>query len=230
MRVWDVHPGYLNRQSLLGEHRELHGIVAIIDNNKKGYSRHPETLRWVGYGWALMLRHRQLACEMALRGFHDRSPVHSATNPGAWPATYLDPPADQFQRLADKYADREPGRIPLPQNTQQLWSQHKYSVLARNPGLYRDIGRQVAAGSGPFPDLARLLSELLREQPTTGGIRNAVQHMWGYVSGPPLPALPGVDAWPWPQLLLEIQHRAMTAPSPYLTASTALSDLMVWAP
>jgi len=23
MRVWDINPGYLNRQSLLGEHREL---------------------------------------------------------------------------------------------------------------------------------------------------------------------------------------------------------------
>ena len=53
MRIWDVNPGYLNRQSLLGEHRELHAIVSIIKNNKKGYSRHPETLRWMGFGWAL---------------------------------------------------------------------------------------------------------------------------------------------------------------------------------
>ena len=50
MRIWDINPGYLNRQSLLGEHRELHGIVSIIRDNKKGYSRHPETLRWVWVG------------------------------------------------------------------------------------------------------------------------------------------------------------------------------------
>ena len=30
MRIWDVNPGYLNRQSLLGEHRELHGIYIIL--------------------------------------------------------------------------------------------------------------------------------------------------------------------------------------------------------
>ena len=34
MRIWDVNPGYLNRQSLLGEHRELHAIFSIIKNNK----------------------------------------------------------------------------------------------------------------------------------------------------------------------------------------------------
>ena len=52
MRIWDIHPGYLNNQSLLGEHRELHGIVSILVNKKKGYSQHPETKRWVGYDWA----------------------------------------------------------------------------------------------------------------------------------------------------------------------------------
>nr|WP_320015958.1 pyrimidine dimer DNA glycosylase/endonuclease V [uncultured Desulfobacter sp.] len=37
MRIWDLHPGYLNRRSLLGEHRELHGMASIIVNGKKGY-------------------------------------------------------------------------------------------------------------------------------------------------------------------------------------------------
>ena len=34
MRIWDVPAGYLNRQSLLGEHRELHGIYSILTNGK----------------------------------------------------------------------------------------------------------------------------------------------------------------------------------------------------
>ncbi|MFH7320541.1 pyrimidine dimer DNA glycosylase/endonuclease V [Desulfurivibrio sp. D14AmB] len=110
MRVWDIHPGYLNRLSLLGEHRELHGIVAIISQGKKGYSRHPETRRWAGHGWALAQRHRLLACEMALRGFTDRSPVELTGRPGSWPVSYLDVPAAQFARLAEKYRDKEPGR------------------------------------------------------------------------------------------------------------------------
>jgi hypothetical protein len=38
----------------------------IIVNSKKGYSQHPETIRWAGHGWALRQRHKQLVCEMAL--------------------------------------------------------------------------------------------------------------------------------------------------------------------
>jgi len=49
MRVWDINPGYLNRQSLLGEHRELRGIASIIVLGKKGYSQHLETIRWWDY-------------------------------------------------------------------------------------------------------------------------------------------------------------------------------------
>ncbi len=133
MRIWDIDPGYLNRQSLLGEHRELHGIVSIIVNGKKGYSRHPETRRWMGHGWALGQRHRLLACEMALRGYTDRSPVDFQSNPGAWPAPFIDEPGRQYELLREKYSGRESGRIPLPHNPIELWSHHKYSVLARSP-------------------------------------------------------------------------------------------------
>ena len=121
MRIWDIHPGYLNRQSLLGEHRELHGIVSIIVNNKKGYSKHPETVRWVGYGWALRMRHQLLAAEMSLRKFTDKSPVLMRTNKGVWPEEYIDEPAQQFKILEFKYNNKEQGRIPLPKNAQELW-------------------------------------------------------------------------------------------------------------
>ncbi|NCS72473.1 MAG: pyrimidine dimer DNA glycosylase, partial [Candidatus Magasanikbacteria bacterium] len=30
MRVWDIHPKYLCRKHLLGEHRELHGLWNIL--------------------------------------------------------------------------------------------------------------------------------------------------------------------------------------------------------
>lgn len=36
MRIWDISPAYLNRQSLLGEHRELHGLYNILSESKKG--------------------------------------------------------------------------------------------------------------------------------------------------------------------------------------------------
>ena len=57
------------RQHLLGEHRELHAIWSVITKNKKSYSRHPETLRWVGKLKALFLRHEMLVLEMKKRGY-----------------------------------------------------------------------------------------------------------------------------------------------------------------
>jgi len=230
MRIWDIHPGYLNRQSLLGEHRELHGLVSVIVHHKKGYSRHPETLRWVGYGWALKMRHRQLVCEMNLRGYTDHSPVLTRSNQGEWPETYIDPPVRQFELLTQKYLDKEPGRIPLPTIPAQLWSQHKYSVLARDPNLYKAIGRGIAHKEMEFKELSLILTKALQNRPDEGGIRNAVQHMWGYVSDKNEPGGSKSSAWSLKKLLRQTQLRAIEQERQYLMHSTALSDLMVWLP
>jgi len=230
MRIWDINPGYLNRQSLLGEHRELHGIVSIIVNRKKGYSLHPETVRWNGYGWALRQRHRTLAAEMSLRGYSDHSPVITRTKNGIWPDTYIDEPFQQFKILENKYRNKEQGRIPLPKNAQELWRHHKYSVLARDVNLYRELGRDIS-GMKPhheFSALAEMLTILLRRQPTSGGIKNALQHMWGYVTGDPSCSNSDVDFWSLARLLKETQRRAMETKDSYITASTALSELFVW--
>jgi len=230
MRIWDINPGYLNRHSLLGEHRELHGIESIIFNKKKGYSNHPETIRWVGYGWALERRHKQLACEMALRGYTDRSPVNTGSNLDIWPRKYIDEPGRQYQLLREKYKDKEEGRIPLPRTAQQLWSQHKYSILARDLNLYREIGRDAARGQCDFAELASLLVDTLRIPPKAGGIRNALQHMWGYVSDSKDQNQVDINNGSLKELLLEIQKRAKEQKEQYLISSTALSDLMVWLP
>ena len=60
MRIWDIAPKKLCRNHLLGEHRELHAIWSVIVNGKKGYARHPETLRWMGKLKALYGRHEAL--------------------------------------------------------------------------------------------------------------------------------------------------------------------------
>ncbi|MFO7914213.1 MAG: DUF1722 domain-containing protein [Candidatus Krumholzibacteriales bacterium] len=231
MRIWDINPGYLNRQSLLGEHCELHALSSIIGNCRKGYSRHPETLRWKGYGWALSRRHRLLAAEMELRNYKHRSPVSFQEKEGDWPADYVDQPSRQFEILRAKYREKEKGRIRLPENVQQIWSHHKYSVLARDESLYRKIGRGLAAGSGPgFSELAEVLTEILRQEPKTRGIRNAAQHMWGHVSDSTRRFGPGADSWPLRELLREIQERACRCEESYLISSTALSELMAWIP
>jgi len=234
MRIWDINPGYLNRQSLLGEHRELHGIVSILTHGKKGYSRHPETMRWVDSTWALRQRHQQLVAEMELRGYSDRSPVsvEFTDNVNRWPGLYIDEPYQQFIILKTKYTDKEPGRIPLPANAQQVWSQHKYSLLARDVELYKKIGKEVSLmkPSQEFSQTALLLTEYLRRQPSLGGVRNALQHMWGHVSDSSIQTEISIETLSLRQLLEEIQKRVMEIREPYLLQSTALSELAVWLP
>ena len=58
MRIWDIPANKLCTKHLLGEHSELHGLWNILTQNKSGYSRHPETLRWKGK-LALYLRHEE---------------------------------------------------------------------------------------------------------------------------------------------------------------------------
>ena len=75
MRVWDLHPKILCRKHLLAEHRELHGLWNILTKHKGkgGYSRHPETLRWVGKTLALYKRHEALVREFERREYHHRT-------------------------------------------------------------------------------------------------------------------------------------------------------------
>ena len=76
MRIWDLPPKLLCRQHLLGEHRELHAIWVVLTKNKRGYSLHPETLRWKGKLKALYLRHACLVEEMIRRGYKHHSSLN----------------------------------------------------------------------------------------------------------------------------------------------------------
>jgi hypothetical protein len=227
MRVWDINPGYLNNQSLLGEHREVHAIFSIVSNGKKGYSRHPETLRWQSFLGALMIRHEILVSEMLLRGFRHKSPV-PCLGEASWPSRYIDPPEKQFALLKAKYQGKAGGRIALPVSPQKLWAQHKYSVLARDPSLYARIGKETASRKGAafFKELAYLLVETLKTAPSPGTLKNALDHMWGYVSTPG-DAL-SLDLADPAVLVSEIRKRSMHHGIRYLVESTALSDIAAW--
>lgn len=103
MRIWDLPPNQLCRQHLLGEHRELHGLWNILTLGKKGYSRHPETMRWAGKLRALYNRHESLVEEMERRGYVHRSPLDARLATGAEQQTeYIDAPAAQRRILKEK--------------------------------------------------------------------------------------------------------------------------------
>jgi len=46
-----------------------------VHQGKGGYSRHPETLRWVGKTRALWNRHEALVKEFETRGYHHHTPL-----------------------------------------------------------------------------------------------------------------------------------------------------------
>lgn len=103
MRIWDIPPEKLCRSHLLGEHREIHAIWRILTSNKAGYSKHPETLRWVGKLKALYLRHEIVASEMEKRGFKHRSPLEKKLARGSsLQDEFVDNPRKQREILKKK--------------------------------------------------------------------------------------------------------------------------------
>jgi len=71
MRVWDkIKPDRLCKKHLLAEHRETLCIWSVITNNKKGYSKHPETVRFRDNLNSLVYRHNLIFDEASRRGYN----------------------------------------------------------------------------------------------------------------------------------------------------------------
>ncbi|WP_048109303.1 pyrimidine dimer DNA glycosylase/endonuclease V [Nitrosarchaeum koreense] len=103
MRIWDISPSKLCRNHLLGEHRELHAMWVVITENKKGYSLHPETLRWNGKLKAMYLRHDELVSEMTKRGYNHKSPLDKKKATGiSVQNDYVDSVKEQIHILKKK--------------------------------------------------------------------------------------------------------------------------------
>ncbi|MFA5146968.1 MAG: pyrimidine dimer DNA glycosylase/endonuclease V [Candidatus Omnitrophota bacterium] len=103
MRIWDIAPKKLCRNHLLGEHRELHAIWSVLTRNKKGYSRHPETLRWKGKLAALYARHKMLTSEMNRRGYNHYSNLNRGLATGIRKQyIFVDSRKKQIEILRDK--------------------------------------------------------------------------------------------------------------------------------
>ena len=103
MRIWDLDPSILCRKHLLGEHLELHSVWTVLTQNKKGYSKHPETLRWVGKLKALFVRHDNLVLEMKKRGYNHHSDLDKklATGEG-FQHIFIHTPKEQLEILKNK--------------------------------------------------------------------------------------------------------------------------------
>jgi hypothetical protein len=101
VRIWDVDVRSLCNRHLLGEHRELHAIWTVYTERKRGYARHPETLRWRGRLAALYARHEAQVAELARRGFRHASPLDRGHATGETTQTeFVDALDVQVDRLA----------------------------------------------------------------------------------------------------------------------------------
>ena len=189
MRVWDIHPGYLSDRSLLGEHSEIHALYSIISENKGGFSRHPETQRWIDHLNHLILRHNIVIKEMTLREFKHNSPLQLPRpvneNNRLNQISYIDLPSAQFEILRKRYLTKgQQGRIPLPKNGTDFWAHHKYSVMARGYQYYKDIqsfmkNRQNLPIVQENDLIIKIQSYIGMEIPVTA-VDNVSLHLWGY--------------------------------------------------
>ena len=110
MRIWDIPPGRLCRNHLLGEHNELHALWNILTQGKKGYANHPETKRWQGKLGALYRVHETIVQEMIARGYRHQSPLDRALATGSRVQTALvDPVERQIEILRGKGCDCDVG-------------------------------------------------------------------------------------------------------------------------
>ena len=93
---------------MLAEHRELHGLwnILTLHHGVGGYSRHPETLRWVGKEKALYKRHEALIKEFTVRGYRHYSPLDKSLATGsATQKVFINTPEEQLTILSQKPCD-----------------------------------------------------------------------------------------------------------------------------
>lgn len=86
----------------------MHALWTVITKGKKGYSKHPETLRWVGKQRALYLRHEELVHEMKKRGYNHLSDLDKSLATGsATQDKFLHSLSEQIEIIRKKHCGCE---------------------------------------------------------------------------------------------------------------------------
>jgi hypothetical protein len=116
MRLWTIHPSYLDRSGLLAAWRE--GLLAqkVLEGATRGYRNHPQLERFRKAGDPLALMGRflaELADEAGRRGYRfDRSKIHGLERGPAEPAAVAEGQIDyEFALLKAKLAARDPEQL-----------------------------------------------------------------------------------------------------------------------
>jgi uncharacterized protein YbgA (DUF1722 family) len=155
--------------------------------------------------------------EMIIRGYS-----------GSNEALYIDLELSDEDLL---FWDIKKRRISIPKNVQTIWAQHKYSVLARDNKLYREIGKSLVGKKGisGYEELFNELKNLILTKPDKGSLFNGVLHIWGYLPSAIKKNYDKPSIENMKNTITTISDFAVKGGSKYLLQSTALSDFLYWA-
>jgi hypothetical protein len=111
MRLWTVHPKYLDAQGLTGLWREALLAQAVLAGNTRGYRNHPQLMRFKSHpnpSGAIALYLSNVYDEAKYRGYRfDRSKINTPRTENRIPTTQGQL-TFEWQHLLDKLEKRSP--------------------------------------------------------------------------------------------------------------------------
>jgi hypothetical protein len=121
MRLWSLHPKYLDAKGLVAVWREGLLARAVLLGNTRGYRNHPQLQRFRAVAEPVVALDGFLGAvcdEAEKRGYHfDRSKIESVEIQRAIPVTNGQV-AYEGQHLLNKLRLRDPQRVPLLEETE----------------------------------------------------------------------------------------------------------------
>ena len=184
MKIWDCFPAYLNQNQLIAEHRELHGLHQKTERQAPmSDSMDPHIANWLQVPQAIAWRHGLVVEEMRLHQIDHKSPIDSFRTPIEWPAfskeISLSMQFDQIKALAND------ARLVVPDETETLIQQSAFSLMARDPGLYKYLQNESHHGRLAMTELFREVTEVVRKPVQREVYERVINSMWRYCQKAP---------------------------------------------
>jgi Pyrimidine dimer DNA glycosylase len=123
MRIWSLHPKYLDSKGLVALWREALLAKKVLEGKTKGYKNHPQLIRFKQTKNPLSAIHKyleQIANEAESRGYHfDSTKIWKNKKSGKIKVT-AGQVKYEFRHLLNKLKGRDPERYELSKNIQQI--------------------------------------------------------------------------------------------------------------
>ena len=147
MRLWSLHPKYLDRQGLLALWREALLAQAVLRGKTKGYRHHPQLLRFRESrdpAAAIGAYLRNVHAEAASRGYHfDRGKILRIGTSGKIHVT-RGQLAYEFSHLLKKLRKRDPVRHRSIRQTSRVVPNPVFVVVPGDIAVWENVSRSSA--------------------------------------------------------------------------------------